>query len=65
QSWSGLQALCFLLFYLLYFPCGTTLLTIWRETRSVRWTAVAFFLPLAVAALASATVYQVGSLLFS
>ncbi|NLA10743.1 MAG: iron transporter, partial [Firmicutes bacterium] len=28
-----------------HFPCGTTLLTIYRETRSFKWTAAAFLIP--------------------
>ena len=33
------------LFSLLHWPCATTLLTIRRETKSLKWTAAAFLLP--------------------
>lgn len=45
NGWTGVTALCMMLLCLLHFPCGTTCLTIYRETGSVRWTAVGFWLP--------------------
>lgn len=45
NGWTGTTAACTVLFSLLHWPCSTTLLTIRRETGSVRWTAVAFLLP--------------------
>ena len=37
-----------MLFSLLHNPCSTTIYTIYQETRSARWAAVATLLPLAV-----------------
>jgi ferrous iron transport protein B len=34
---------------LLHNPCATTILTIWKETRSARWTTIGALLPLAIA----------------
>ena len=48
NGWTAVTALCVLLFTLFHFPCGTTCLTIWRETRSAKWTALAAVLPTAV-----------------
>lgn len=45
NGWTGVTALCTMLSCLLHFPCGTTCLTIYRETGSVKWTAVGFWLP--------------------
>lgn len=45
HGWTWLTAVCVMLFSLNHFPCGTTLLTIYRETRSAGWTAVAFIIP--------------------
>jgi ferrous iron transport protein B len=47
-GWTLLTAVNLMLFTLLHHPCSTTVLTIWNETRSVRWTAVATLLPLAL-----------------
>lgn len=44
-GWTKATALCVLLFTLFHFPCGTTCLTIYRETKSVRWTLFAIALP--------------------
>lgn len=48
NGWTVSTALCMLAFTLFHFPCGTTCLTIWRETRSAKWTALAVLLPTAV-----------------
>lgn len=49
NGWTWLTVLNTMLFSLLHYPCGTTLLTIWKETGSRRWTAVAVLLPTLVA----------------
>ncbi len=41
-----LTAINLMLFSLLHNPCSTTIYTIWKETRSARWTTVSAFLPL-------------------
>ena len=48
NGWTAATAVCALLLTLFHFPCGTTCLTIWRETRSAKWTALAAVLPTAV-----------------
>lgn len=48
-GWTMLTAVNLLLFSLLHNPCSTTILTIYKETRSVKWTAVATLLPLVIA----------------
>ncbi len=45
NGWTTTTALCTLLFCLLHFPCGTTCLTIKKETASWKWTAAAFIIP--------------------
>jgi ferrous iron transport protein B len=45
NGWTWLTAVCTMLFSLLHFPCGTTCLTIKKETGSLKWTAVSFILP--------------------
>ena len=47
NGWSSVTAVCMLLFTLLHWPCSTTLLTIRRETGSLRWTLLAAALPAA------------------
>lgn len=42
------MAVCTMVFTLFHWPCSTTLMTIYRETGSIKKTAVAFVLPTAV-----------------
>ena len=48
NGWTGMTALCMLLFSLFHFPCGTTTLTLARESKSLKWTLVGVALPTAV-----------------
>lgn len=48
HGWTAATAVCVLVFTLFHFPCGTTCFTIWKETRSAKWTALAVLLPTAV-----------------
>lgn len=45
NDWTIITALCAILFSLNHFPCATTLWTIAKETKSVKWTTVSFLLP--------------------
>lgn len=45
QGWTWLTAVCAMLFSLFHWPCSTTCLTIYKETGSVKWTALAVLLP--------------------
>lgn len=49
HGWTTLTAVSLMLFSLLHNPCGTTIWTIWRETRNVRWTVFGALMPLAIA----------------
>ena len=48
NGWTTRTAICFLLFSLVHFPCGTTLLTIRKETGGIKWAMLGFALPTAV-----------------
>ena len=54
-GWTLLTAVNLMLFSLLHNPCSTTVLTIWRETGSLRWTTVATLMPLALACAVTAS----------
>ena len=45
NGWTWITALCFMLFSLFHFPCSTTILTIKKETKSLKWTFISFVLP--------------------
>ncbi len=45
NGWTWLTAVCTMLFTLLHWPCGTTCLTIKKETQSFKWTLISFAIP--------------------
>ncbi len=45
NGWTVKTAVCFIIFSLCHWPCATTLLTVKKETKSIKWTLVAFLLP--------------------
>jgi ferrous iron transport protein B len=62
-GWTILTGVNLMLFSLLHNPCSTTIYTIWKETRSVRWTVVATLLPLLLGVVVCFVVAQVWRLL--
>jgi ferrous iron transport protein B len=58
-GWTTLTGLCLMLFSLLHNPCSTTIYTIYKETKSWRWTAVASVLPLVMGFVVCFLVAQV------
>lgn len=62
HGWTYLTALNVMLFSLLHWPCATTLLTIKRETGSLKWTVVGFLLPTCLAFIVcflTTTIYNI------
>jgi ferrous iron transport protein B len=45
NGWTLLTAINVMLFSLMHFPCATSLLTIKRETGSLKWTFIGFLIP--------------------
>lgn len=45
NGWTCFTAVSMLLFTLMHWPCATTLLTVKKETHSLKWTFLAFLLP--------------------
>ena len=51
-----------MLFSLLHWPCATTLLTIKKETSSLKWTALGFIIPTVIAFIVcfiTTTIYNI------
>lgn len=59
NGWTTLTGLSLMLFSLLHNPCSTTIYTIWKETGSAKWTAVATALPLVMGFVVCFLVAQV------
>lgn len=45
NGWNETTAICTVIFSLLHWPCSTTLLTVKKETGSLKWTLIAALLP--------------------
>lgn len=63
NGWTLKTAACVALFSLFHWPCSTTTLTVYKETRSLKWTAVAVLLPTLAGAALCALTAGAGSLL--
>lgn len=46
NGWTVTTAICVIVFFLLHFPCSTTCISIYKETKSLKWTLVSFLTPL-------------------
>jgi len=58
-GWTTLTGLNLMLFSLLHNPCSTTIYTIYKETGSAKWTALATLLPVALGFLVTFLVAQI------
>ena len=59
NGWTWVTALCTCIFSMFHFPCSTTLLTIWKETKSVKWTALSVITPLVFGVVICAVISHV------
>jgi len=63
QGWTWLTALNVMIFSLFHFPCGTTLLTMARETGSLKWTLLGFLIPTGMGMGLCFTITQIAQLI--
>jgi len=63
NGWTAATALCVMVFSLCHWPCSTTLLTIKKETGSLKWTLLAALLPTAIGLVLCGLIAAVGRLL--
>ncbi len=52
NGWTKATALCFILFSLMHWPCSTSLITVKKETGSIKYTVLAAVLPTAMGIIA-------------
>ncbi len=62
-GWTLLTAINLMLFSLLHNPCSTTIYTIYKETKSVKWTAFASIMPIIIGFIVTFLVAQFWRLL--
>ncbi len=63
-GWTMLTGINLMLFSLLHNPCSTTIYTIYKETKSAKWTAVATLVPVAMGVVICFLVAQFYRLIF-
>ncbi len=51
NGWTQITAICMLIFTLFHFPCSTSCITVYKETKSLKYTILAFLLPTVVGIL--------------
>lgn len=64
NGWTPITAICTFVFFLVHWPCSTTLLTIYKETKSLKWTLIAFLLPTLTGLLLCFMIAQFASLFY-
>ena len=45
NGWTTLTAICTIIFSLIHFPCSTTVITIHKETKRIKWTILSIVIP--------------------
>lgn len=63
RGWNIVTAICMMIMTLNHFPCGTTLLTIQKETQSFKWTFLSFLIPTVVGIILCFVVAQMARIL--
>ncbi|MGN0536789.1 MAG: ferrous iron transport protein B [Acutalibacteraceae bacterium] len=56
HGWTQVTAVCMLIFTLFHFPCSTSCITVYKETKSLKYTVLAFLLPTVVGVILCMTV---------
>ena len=64
NGWTMITAICMIMFIVFHFPCSTTLLTIYKETKSIKWTLLSFILPLLIGIILCMIVNFIGNIIF-
>ena len=56
HGWNGAMALSTAIFFLFHWPCSTTCLTIYKETKSLWWTLLAIVIPTGIGIILCGTI---------
>lgn len=62
-GWTLLTAINLMLFSLMHNPCSTTILTIWNETKNLKWTLTATLLPVAIGIMVTVSTSTIAHLM--
>lgn len=62
NGWTNITCICVIIFSLLHFPCATTLVAIYKETNSKKWTCISILIPLSLGLLLCLLINLIGHL---
>lgn len=62
NGWTILTAICTMLFSLIHWPCATTCMTIYKETKSMKWTAISILTPTLIGMVVCIIVASIGKI---
>lgn len=63
NGWDVVTAVNMIIFFLFHWPCATTLLTVYKETKSAKWTLFSFMLPTSIGVVLCVLINSVLNLL--
>ena len=63
NGWTIITAICMIIFIIFHYPCSTTLITIYKETKSFKWTFLSFILPLIIGIILCMLVNFIGTII--
>ena len=63
NGWTIITAICMIIFIIFHYPCSTTLITIYKETKSFKWTFLSFILPLIIGIIICMLVNFIGTII--
>ena len=62
NDWTHITAICYIVFSVVHFPCATALLTIYKETKSAKWTFLAFVIPTVLGVVLCSLINIIGNI---
>jgi len=62
NGWTSLTAICYIIFSVVHFPCATALLTMYKETKSIKWCFLGFLIPTVLGIILCAIVHIIDSI---
>lgn len=63
NGWTCITAICTVIFSLVHFPCSTTAITVYKETKSIKWTVLSIALPTLLGMLLCIFINFIGKLI--
>ena len=61
HGWTWITATCTMIFSLMHWPCSTTVITIFKETKSLKWTVLAITIPTIIGIILCAVINLIGA----